>query len=102
VLVFDKQLIQQVMPFALKKVRDQYDLAESKDYQLVCSGAFEKVCHLPCCHTIHSRIHFNKKLTIELFHTRWQTDHVLKLFKDDITQPTIPQVLAPYRVKTTG
>jgi hypothetical protein len=104
VSVFDKQLIHQVMPFALKKVRDQYDLAKSKDYQPVCSGAFEQVYHLPCCHTIHGLIHVNRKLTVELFHERWQTDRVQKLFEGDITQPSIPQpqVLDPHRVKAKG
>jgi hypothetical protein len=63
--VFDEELIHQVMPFALKKVRDQYDLAKSKDYQPVCSGAFEQVYHLPCCHTIHGLIHVNGKVTVE-------------------------------------
>jgi hypothetical protein len=67
VSVFDEELIQQVMPFALKKVRDQYDLAKSKDYQPVCSGAFEQVYHLPCCHPIHGLIHVNGKVMVELF-----------------------------------
>jgi hypothetical protein len=102
VSVFDELLIQQVMPFVLKKVRDQYDLAKSKDHQPVCSGALEKVYHLPCCHTIHGLIHINKKLTIDLFHARWQTNRVLKLFEDHIRQPSIPQVLAPHRVKVKG
>jgi hypothetical protein len=103
VSVFDELLIHQVMPFALKKVRDQYDLAKSKDYQLVCSGAFEHVYGLPCCHTIHGLIHVNRKLTVELFHERWRTDRVRKLFEEsDVTQPSIPQVLNPHRVKAKG
>jgi hypothetical protein len=63
---FDEELIHQVMPFALKKVRDQYDLAKSKDYQPGYSGAFEQVYHLPCCHIIHGLIHVNGKVTVEL------------------------------------
>jgi hypothetical protein len=83
-------------------VRDQYDLAKSKDYQPVCSGAFEQVYHLPCCHTIHGLIHVNGKVTVELFHERWRTNHVRKLFESNITQPSIPQVLDPHRVKAKG
>jgi hypothetical protein len=65
VSIFDKELIHQVMPFVLKKVRDQYNLAKSQVYHPVCSGAFEHVYGLPCCHTIHSLIHVNKKVTVE-------------------------------------
>jgi hypothetical protein len=102
VSVLDERLIHQVMPIAFQKVRDQYDRAKSKEYQPVCSGAFEQVYSLPCCHTIHGLIHVHRKVTVELFHKRWRTDRVEKLFESNIIQPSTPEVFNPHIVKAKG
>lgn len=97
--ILDNFLVENVLPFALKKVRAQYDLAVSKDDKSSCSGAYERVFHLPCCHTIQTLIHLNKKAPLERFDERWQWNRVLKLFSK-LNKPLSPKILAPLKFKS--
>jgi hypothetical protein len=74
--IFTPLIIQHVSNAALKHVAKQYKLAVSDQYKPECSGAFEQIMGLPCCHTIKGLLDHacSKFLELRDFDPHWFYD----------------------------
>lgn len=97
--LLDQNLNYQVTPEAMEKLVGQLYIMADRMVNRPCSGAFEKVFHIPCYHTLRAYEAHNRKVTKDDFDVHWH-------FKRDLPPPPPaspePVIFAPHVVRTRG
>jgi hypothetical protein len=103
ITIFEDGINDIITPAGLEKVVQQWDLLRAGIFKPACTGSFETVFGVPCCHTIRDLIQLELKIRPEHFHHHWYFKRPgITPFIEASRAPTPPQVLPPAVVHGKG
>jgi hypothetical protein len=103
ITIFESGINNIITPEGLEKAVQQWDLIRAGALKPFCTGSFETVFGVPCCHIIRDLIHLELKVRPDHFHRHWffkrpGTTQFVGPARDLI----LPQVLPPAIVRGKG